>query len=524
MVQIPLDQMAKILIKEAISRKTAIMSIFTLITLTFLIMGLFWPKTYSSSTSIIANEKKIIRPLMQGNAVTTNLSDKIRIAKEIIFSRAIMNQVLTEGGWVGLSPVEQEHRIATIKGNTHIGRGGPNLIKISYTDSDPERAFRVTQKLAGLFIIESERSKREESSEAYDFIDKQVSIYHEKLMAAEKRLKDLREDNLDARPGSDATVNRRIADLRNQVRQSQLALKEAQIKKSSLESQLSGEVKVAKNISRINFYRQRIGELELSLDSLRLSYHETYPDIIQLKNQISELKVALEREEEIARSAGGYVGGSTANNASTVGTSSNNRTAAGSNPIYLELRSQLANTITEIATYRARINETQQFLQIEQDRLQRISDGEALLAELTRDYEVHQTIYQDLLHRREKARVSLHLQLEDQGLNFKVQEPANLPLTPNGLRFIYFAIMGPLIGLAVPIGLIYIMIMIDGKVRYERALVEQFDLPLFGHIPHINTPEEIRAERSSYIYCFIMLGTIAVAYAITGWLKLTGLL
>lgn len=518
MVQIPFDQMARIIIKEALKRRTLITFVFTLVTLMMLIIGLFWPKSYTSSTSIIADDKKIIRPLMQGNAVTTNISDQIRIAKEIIFSRVIMDHILDLGGWGGLTPVEKERKIKEIKNNTFIGRGGSNLIKLEYSDNNPERAFLITQKLAELFISENARSKREESSDAYDFIDKQVSIYHEKLTSSEESLKQLREENVDARPGSEDEVNNRISDLRNEIRITQLALKEAQIKKYSLEGQLSGEAKVAKNVARINFYRQRISELEMTLDGMRLSYHETYPDIIQLNNQITELQRSLAKEEDIARKDG-TLGGTEIPQAISSNRSGRDRNGSNVNAVYIELRSQLSNTITQIATYQARIRETKQFLNEELARLQRISDGEARLAELTRDYEVHQSIYQDLLERREKARVSLHLQLEKQGLNFKIQEPANLPLTPSGMRFVYFAILGPILGIGIPLGLLYAVILLDGKIRYHRTLVEEFNIPLIGHIPHLNTPGEAAASKQSQTACLAMIAVVVLAYSVTGWLK-----
>lgn len=517
MQQIPLDQMTKTLIKEALNRKTMIMFGFTAITLCCLIIGLFWPKSYLSSTSVIADDKKIIRPLMKGNAETTNITDHIRIAKEVLFSRSIMDQILITGGWADYSPVEQERQINKIKENIEIGRGGTNLIKISYQDNEPERAFRITQQLADLFISESERSNRAESKEAYEFIDKQVGIYHQKLIAAEARLKDLREENFDARPGSDQEVNTRINRLLDDIRAARVALRESEIRRVSLEEQLSGEAKVAKNISRISFYRQRIADLEMQLDALRLSYHESYPDIVHIKSQITELKKSLTHEEDIARAAGTLVG------VTTIPTSPNmqpNQPPGTSlNPVYTELRAHLAQTITNIETNRARIAETEGFLKVEMERLQRISDGEALLSDFTRDYEVHKAIYQDLLKRRERARVSLNLQLENQGVNFKIQEPANLPLTPSGMRFIYFAILGPFLGLAAPLGLIYALLVIDGRVRYDRVLVEQFNLPLLGHVPHIASPQELKSERTAYMYCAMMGGAVVLAYAITGWLK-----
>ena len=51
-------------------------------------------------------------------------------------------------------------------------------------------------------------------------------------------------------------------------------------------------------------------------------------------------------------------------------------------------------------------------LNSELDRSRRIAASESALAELTRDYEVNRDIYQDLLKRRENARVSMNLDEE----------------------------------------------------------------------------------------------------------------
>ena len=126
------------------------------------------------------------------------------------------------------------------------------------------------------------------------------------------------------------------------------------------------------------------------------------------------------------------------------------------------------------------------------DRLKRINDGETYLSELTRDYEVHRDIYQDLLKRRERARVSMNLDLENQGLNLKIQEPAQIPLTPKGVRFIHFAALGPLLGLLIPFGVIYVLLMFDGRVRHVQVLSEQYQLPILGVLPHVASSLEIQ--------------------------------
>ena len=119
----------------------------------------------------------------------------------------------------------------------------------------------------------------------------------------------------------------------------------------------------------------------------------------------------------------------------------------------------------------------QKMLRNEYERAKRIHGGEATLIKLTRDYDVNQGIYQDLLKRLENARVSRNLDMEQQGLSFKIQEPAKVPLLPTGVRFIHFAIAGIVLGIAVPFG---IMRSISSGVMFAWAIAFSMaiDMPL----------------------------------------------
>jgi hypothetical protein len=145
-----------------------------------------------------------------------------------------------------------------------------------------------------------------------------------------------------------------------------------------------------------------------------------------------------------------------------------------------------------MAALRARINENDGLLEAELDRGRRVADSEASLAELTRDYEVNRDIYQDLLRRRENARVSMSLDAEQRGLTFRIQETAALPLQPTGLRLMHFAAAGLGLGLAVPIGLLFALLQIDPRARSAQALAQTLPVPVLVSIPELRTKVDRR--------------------------------
>jgi polysaccharide chain length determinant protein (PEP-CTERM system associated) len=504
-MQINLEQFLRVLAGETFKYRNLAVGIFIFINLFAVIVGLMWPKTYTSSSTVFVEEKNIIQPLMQGAAVATSVTDRTRIAKEIIFGRKIMNQVIEEAGWLQdrLTDIEKEKLIDALKSRTTILSVGNNLVKIEYKDEVPARAFKTAQKYTELFISESLGTQTQEGQAAFEFIDNQVKEYHEKLSGAEQQLKEFRSVNVDARPGTEAEVAGRINALQATIEKTSLAIKEARIKQGSLEKQLSGEAEVAVTATREGQYIMRIGELQSQLDTLRLTYLDTYPDIVRIKHQIEDIQENIAQEKR-KREAGRELvksGGQVVVDEST-----------RMNPLYQQLKQQLFETKTDIETLTTRLAETNQLLRVETSRARRIHAGEASLAELTRDYEVNRDIYHDLLKRRENARVSRNLNRDKQGLTLRVHEPAFLPLQPSGARFMYFVIGGLLLGFIAPPALIYGLQKADPRIRYSLLISDRLNLPVLAEVPHLMTPGEMvtisRSSRMHLIFIFTTLGFV----------------
>src|SRR5258706_10238240 len=188
------EQIAKSLITESFHSRRLVVTIFVIVNVAALTVGWLWPKGYTASTSILVDERTIIQPMMQGAAVATDALDRSRNAREIIFGRKIMDAILEYGGWLVSNPNVEERAllIDDIKKRTFVNTVGKNILRIEYKDEQPERAFRVTEKFAELFMQESIAAKGAESRAAFAFIDQQTQEYQEKLLRTEEALKELR--------------------------------------------------------------------------------------------------------------------------------------------------------------------------------------------------------------------------------------------------------------------------------------------------------------------------------------------
>ncbi len=498
------DPRIKALLNEMLLHRRAVIVIFIVVNFAALVAALAWPRGYTVSATILVSERNIIQPLMQGAAATTGVTDRARIAREIINGRKVMDQVIEVAGWVK-PDAEQSMKqsiIGSLNGRTTVANAGNNLIRIQYRDSDPERAYITTKTLADIFIKESIQEKAAESQSAFEFINKQTEEYHAKLVTMEERLKEFRMNNIDMR-GSEGDFNQRMTALQTRIEQATQELREAEIKKKSLEKQLSGEAETATALSREGQYRQRIAELTSQLETLRLSYHDTYPDVVRLRHQINDLNESITAEKQRrdqARATGQVVIDDSVMN----------------NPAYQQIKRDLSQTQISVDTLQARIAEARRQLSTVLERGKRAQGGEATLAELTRDYQVTRDIYQDLLRRRENARVSMNMDRENQGLTFKIQEAATVPTQPGGLQFWNFIVLGILLGILAPTGLYYGKLQIDPRLRSSTPIAEQHRLPVLASVPHLWSESEATGLRHEMAWLGLAtVGTLCVVTIFT---------
>src|SRR5213594_4183291 len=472
------EQIVKALINESFHSRRLVVGMFVIVNVVMLTAGLLWPKSYTGSTSIVVDDKSVMEPLMKGAAVVSETADRNRNVREVILGRRITGQVLERAGWLADHPteLEQEALIEHIKARTTVTPVGRDVIKIEYRDSDQKRTLFVTQTFAELFIQEMIAQKESETRSAFDFIDKQAQEYQQKLAAAEEEIRQLRSSNLDARPGSDIEINARLIALNTRIENTTMELREAEMKHASLERQVNGEAEVTVLATREGQFRARIADLQAKLDTLRLTFLDTHPDIVQLKYQIQDLRaeagVQRERREKAKPSERLEPDETVVNN-----------------PVYQQLRRELSQNQLTIDALKSRIAEAQRLLREETNRSKDLHGGDARLAELTHDYQINRDIYQDLLRRRERARVSMNLDSDSLGLTLKILEPAAPSPRASGPRFWQFVLGGLALGILGPLGLFYSRVRFDPRVRMASAISQRHSVPVAAIVPHLWSPE-----------------------------------
>jgi len=164
--------------------------------------------------------------------------------------------------------------------------------------------------------------------------------------------------------------------------------------------------------------------------------------------------------------------------------------SASLSPVYQQLRSDLARTSAEADAQRSKMRQLQVLLEKEIERSAKTSQVERQLAELSRDYEINKKFYEDLLSQQQNARLTMTLGAEQQGVLYRIHQPANFPARPNGLRFVHIVLAGIVMATVLPFLYLFIFLKVDPRIRTASAITDVLDLPLLTIVPHMASPNE----------------------------------
>ncbi len=474
--RLSIAELARNLLREGRRRLRLLSILFLVICVTALAVGWSWPKKYSANTTILVSEDKTIEKLMEGKAVATNVSERVLIAREVIFSQKVMDRVLAKGGWLNDTPstAERNVRADALQQRTLISSPRNNLLRIEYRDVDPQRAYLVAKTFADEFLAESRAAQVSESREAYEFILDRVSHYQTKLNSAQAKLDSYQEQNPQSRIEPASLIEARISLLRRKLDADQARL-------DSGSGRVAATVTVGEDLQAP--VRQRLAAAQQELSALERQYTDAHPDVSRARSAVADLTAQLQQTPapRVVRSGGG--GG-------------------------------------DSAAVRARIAQTEAEINAELERVREMADPSPELAELARERDVPRDLYQDLLRRLEYARLSLTLDEEGRGLSFQIQEEASVPTRATGLRFLHFVIGGLAAASALPLALLLVMVQLDPRLRSANAIQRSTGIPVLAAVPMYWNSSDQRRLISDMRFALVAVGGSVLLLAAASVFKL----
>ena len=446
-------------------------------------LALFLPREYRSQAEIGIADPTLSPELLRGVS-SFDAKERQRAVSQQLLSRTVLERVVREEHLRPEKPVEEtaaalrarvEDNIVVpnpIRGG--VVRDGIESFRLGYVDASPERAQRIANRLATVFVEENSKVKTQQAENTSEVLAQQLRGSQERLARLQEQLRIKQQANMGRLPDQMNANIQMVNGLRQTHDSLSLQLRAEQDRLSMIEGQIEqmkqgagGAGMTSTGAAAIAAAQSRINELNRQLTQYRAAgYTDQHPDIIQTKE---ELTVA-QRELTSARQQ----------------TSPNNNDLLTADASYRQKVQERDQTRLHIATLQRQLTQALSQIASYQARVEAAPLVQEELSTLKQDYELERTRYTDLSTQHQRAVMAEDLARKQGGERFVVLNPAALPTSPDSPDLMRLMLMSVVLGFVLGTAAVVGREFMDRSVHDARVLQNEFEVPVLGEIPRIH--------------------------------------
>lgn len=486
----------------------------------------FLPARYKSSTLILVEESAMPKNYVEPN-VSDNLQDRLRSITQQILSRTRLLLIIDK-----LHLYQGKHQPSTPDGRVDKMRkdiGDIELVKdpttqaitafrINYTAPDPRIAQQVTSELTNLFIDENLKVQQQESQNTTQFIESQLETARASLADQDGRVRAFQAAHEGELPTEEAANLQVLSGLQSQLQNEQDALNAARqqsVYHQSLIEQyratnrthrttVSGSASGLEASSDLEVIDKQLDALKSKLQDLKTRYTDQYPEVQQVKDEITAAEKTREQTIASLKKAPNGKEQSASNQSEEIEDPAQNA------PL-LQLQSQLKADQLEISNRQTSIDDLKLRINEYQTRLSGEPAVSQQLADLTRGYEQSQNNYNELLKKENDSQMATSMEQMQQGERFMIIDPPSLPLRPDFPNRLKMCEAG--LGAGVALGLLVVVLLEfrDDRIFSDREIGRLVSAPVICEIPEILDPSDARRQKVRVALGWAMATLVACA-------------
>ena len=280
------------------------------------VAGWIWvstiPEQYRATAKIYVDINTILRPLLRNLTVQPDVRQRTVMMARTLLSRPNLEKLMrmTDLDLQVNSDKEKEELIKKLRQSIIFSgeRNSQSVYNVIFKHEDRNTSKLMVQSLINVFTESALGNKRLDSNEAQTFIESQIADYEVRLREAEARLVDFKKRHTGILGGDVGSYYERLQEVKAEASAARLQLSELDNRREELEQQLEDDeyedsellLSGGEELQVVSSFDERIKSLQENLDSLSLKYTGRHPEVIQLRNMISELET--KRREELSMS------------------------------------------------------------------------------------------------------------------------------------------------------------------------------------------------------------------------------
>ncbi len=457
------------------------------------------PPLYKASTVVVFGQDDISESYVtSGNS--SELEQRLEVVRQSLLSRSRLQEVIEEFDlypemrklYPAEAVIRRMRKDITINQQMlrqpQWGQNATFTVQIGYQGWDPDLVSQVTNGLAARFQAANEDIRTRQATRTVEFLKEQLDAARNAFLLQEQRINEFKTANLGGLPQQEgmnmATLERLNSELRlNGERQIQLMSRRSDLLLGLNEGGSSGAVTGASNVLRLERLKRELAELGNR-------YTENYPEIIRVRNQITELErsIAISGPDEPATADSGVP-------------------RVGDDPQQIE---------SEYARLKAREGELRAAFQSLQDRVQNTPKVEQELQQLTNEYNLMREQYLALQERHQAAQLAESLEYQ-QNQQVQVLEYAVPPSFPAAPAVTQLLIMAFILAAGAALGLVFIAEQSD-RTFHNLDDVRNFTrLPVLGSISRISTTGDRLRASARFVATAVIFATCVVVLSMLAY-------
>jgi polysaccharide chain length determinant protein (PEP-CTERM system associated) len=385
------------------------------------------PKTYESWGQIYTPKETPVTLAADGVSMG-DLVD-LNVVKRALLNDDTLAKVVGQlnPDAANLDRQQMESAASGLRGQISIESDDEGFIEFRVKDGDPVRAQKITHLVMNQFVSESVDRSRRNLGQASAFLDEQIASYEKLLVQSQTEMTAFRSRHPGATVAAAATVGDGGAEL---------AAARSLYASAARTSGASARAAAPQDAT--------IAELEGRLATLLTQYTEQYPDVVATRREIASLKA--QRSAYLATAPAA---------------------AASANPALAEARARLAAAQASARSSRPGVA---------------APTATAEWIELQRKHERLTKTYEELVGRRDSARMAQAVNTSGASGKFQVMHAPTVPRGPAGPNRVLYLTLAAAFALAVGVGVAYARAAITGIFVSARAVEDAFQLPVIGTV------------------------------------------
>jgi uncharacterized protein involved in exopolysaccharide biosynthesis len=499
------------------------------------------PELYKAETLIQVLPQRVAERLVV-TTVTSTIEERLKSIQEQLRSRTFLEEMVTS---LDLFPeMRRSHpmddivdtmranmplvQVAGTSAGTWRSPGTVNALRVVFTYEDKAKALLVAQRVTSYLVNENARMRGSLAQQTNDFLEQQLAQVKKQLVDQETKVEDFRRRNSGRLPTQLDSNQQGLLNTQMQVQAHVQSLAADRDRKMLLErlynegqadlrqmalapppptAPTPGADPTTQLANASATQRLAMARSQLSAAELRLK--PEHPDIKKFKRVIVEL------EKQASAEA-----------AQAPATDTAQRTSPGRvvSPEEASRREALRQQRAEIDNLARQIafkeNEERRLRGVANDyqaRIDAIPSNESEWTSLTRDYNTLQENYRSLLVKSEDSKVSLNLEKQQIGEQFRVLDSARVSDQTEGSNRLQINAGGLVFGFILGFVAVGLREFLDSSFRTDADVLNALALPVLATVPFAPSPADVSRDKRRRLLVSVSGAAVAVVVAGVFW-------